>query len=249
MMKYVGKYVKIAALLSLPTTIMGADGFDVEKDELTSRPFVEVSMETYKGQVYLGGVNKEILAEIMKAQDGVVTSRPFVEADRDWASELGVKAYMEMYKGQPYYWGPNYEFLAPTDDAGKEKTLWADAKTLVDTYLADDRSLFHFHPVVLTYKEKDIGGVFYRVAPDNLLILDEFVLVESVSSDLKKYILDEYLRKLEPTCQIFTFALRPINADYMTLFNDLGYRPQFPDVVKALGRDPVLYMGLVKTFE
>lgn len=207
-MKNAWKYVKIAALLALPTALMATDGFDVEKSELTSRPFVE--------------------------------------ADREWASEVGVKAYMEMYKGQAYYWGADYEFLAPTDDAGKEKRLWDDAKTLVDTYLKHNGVMFH--SFVLNYKEQDIGGVFYRVASDGLLILDEFVLVDSVSSDLKKYILDEYLRKLEPDCQIFTFSLRPINNNYMTLFNDLGYRPQFPDVVKETGYDPVLYMGLVKTF-
>lgn len=197
-----------------------------------------------------GAMSAETLETVTRdaLKKGQWMTRPFEESDRGWAIEGCVKTYSEMYKDEPYYWGtPPYQFLSATDEDAKKETLTTDGNTMISLYLNNPDT--NYHGLALYYNDEHIGGLWYRTMENKSLIIDEFVFIKEVSSDLKKYVLEDFLRKLSPGFKTYSFTLRPINRSYVQFFHDLGYKPQTTDQVKLQGDDPVLYMGMSKIYD
>ena len=91
---------------------------------------------------------------------------------------------------------------------------------------------------VFQFDGQDIGAIFYRDSPDpestnptylslsdveperKVMVIDEGIFTESISDDLKSYILTDFLLKLEPELKTHVFCARPVHRFDLPFFID-----------------------------
>jgi len=202
----------------------------------------------------LKSMGSDIAAELSAIPE--LAWRPFTKEDIEWALEGGMKKYTQIYEGKAYFVNSNfgtdeppaYTLLTNTIKDGRAKAfyLMSEGILLMETYLGNLSSGL-FHPVVFTLDGENIGGIFYRQRGKNTLHIDECVFVKPIKDDLIRHILSNWLREQEPKLTTHTTSLRPINTEYLTFLNELGFSLQTVEETKECS-DPLLYNGLSKTY-
>ncbi len=182
-----------------------------------------------------------------------INFRPLTEQDREWAINIGVQRYMNIYQDKMYFINARnssslesrYQLLAPDQFTEKKRALIAESHYIVDQFLQNEDD---FRAIVLLCGKKPIGGLFYRLFEDGVLVIDEALFDGPISEDVKKYVLTDYLRLLEPAFSIHKFFVRSVNKEELSYFSRLGFEPQEPEVARRYNYDPVLYLSLSKTY-